>query len=194
MSISIWTKKLAYRRWAIGAALATAPLIVCAVIWGGWVVPQRQRVQEFETIKAILAMRPQLDRLIVEQRELLREWDQTAWTVQDAGNVLPGIERLADRNFVKLEALHGGGMKSGSANAKSGSRNVSLGSSVAGHRTMTLEAKAGGPFSRLAYWMSELEQQSGLQIDEWTIKGSEGPREPHELNIKMTAFLRETPS
>ena len=55
---------------------------------------------------------------------------------------------------------------------------------------MSLTVDVRGRFSKLAHWMSEVEAQSGLQIDAWTISAGEKPGGPHTLTVNLTAFIR----
>jgi len=49
-----------------------------------------------------------------------------------------------------------------------------------------------GRFSKLAHWMSAVESQAGLQIEQWSIAPGKAPNEPLQLSVTLTAFLRET--
>ena len=62
--------------------------------------------------------------------------------------------------------------------------------SVSGLSPLSLELDVTGNFGKVARWMSDLETQSGMQIDSWTLTAGADPGEPHKLGIKLTAFVR----
>ena len=92
---------------------------------------------------------------------------------------MPAIKKLAGRHHVQVQQLNVSGAMAESADH---------GTLPAG-KTVPVELEATGRFSQLARWMSDVERQSGLQVDSWDLVPAKAAGQSYRLTVKMTALL-----
>lgn len=163
------------KRYLPWAALFVVPVIANLLVWALFVRPPQQQLRRWQDAEALAQLRPKLDELLAESRRMLMELERTAFTSDDPSAVTQAIEQLAGRHHVEL----------GQINTKR-EQDESRGATA-----MSLAVDVAGRFSKLAHWMSDVEAQSGLLIESWTLSAGDKPGAPHKLTVNLTAFLKE---
>lgn len=153
------------------ALMLSLPLAVNLLVWRGVLVPQQRHRQALRQALAATEVKPALETALGEGHQLLAAWKATGFSASDPAAVMQTIQRLAGRHGLQIKELHGG-------------------SQHAAGETMPLELEVAGRFSKLAHWLSDVEQCAGLHIDTWTLTPGPEPGAPHRLTIKLTANLR----
>ncbi|MDP3704149.1 MAG: type II secretion system protein GspM [Candidatus Omnitrophota bacterium] len=156
------------------AALFVAPLAINLLVWAALVRPPQQQRHRWQDARSLAELKPKLDGLLAESHRMLMDAERTGFTSDDPSSVTQAIDRLAGRHRVTL----------GKIDTKQDQ------SKGLGDTALSLTVDVRGRFSKLAHWMSEVEAQSGLQIDFWTISSGEKPGDLHTLTVNLTAFLR----
>lgn len=170
-----WKPRHSLKGYLPWAALFVAPLVVNFLVWAVLVRPPQQQARRWRNATALAELKPKLDALLAESRRMLMDVERTGFSSEDPSAVTQAIDRLAGRHRVAL-----GTIDTKRDQAKGRSETV-----------MTLTVDVRGRFSKLAHWMSDVEAQSGLQIDSWTLSAGEQPGDLHTLTVNLTAFLRE---
>ena len=176
--VSLKTFVRAYGMWV---ALLAIPLIVNGALWKFLVVPQRAELRAWRETQVIAELRPKLESLLTQSGQMLTDVSRTSFTQQDPSAVMQAVKRLAGLHHVQVKEVR-----------MAGQEVTSGGTTIPGFSTMPMELSVSGRFSKLAQWISDVEGQSGLQVDSWTMTPGTGPSDPHQLSVKLTAFLRET--
>ena len=162
-----------YGFWVV---VIVAPMIFNGFVWAMLVRPQEARVSTWRQAHELAALKPKLEGLLTDSHRAFMDWERTGFVASDPAAVTQAVQRIAGRHRIQIKEV----------NTK-----AETGKAPAGFTTASLDVKATGHFSKLAHWMGELEAQSGLQIDSWTMAASSEPGKPHELTVNLTAFLRE---
>ena len=163
-------------RWV---ALLLAPVTLNLLIWTWLVLPQQRQLQDWQNAQAFAAIEPKLVMLIKDGGAALKDWQRTSMSRLDPGAVTQRIQQLAARYHVQVAQLEGGAIGSGK-------------SPHPGFVAMSVTLQATGSYGQLAQWMSQIESQSGLQIDSWTLTSAAAPEQPHQLKMELTALLRSS--
>ena len=158
-----------YGRWL---GLLAAPLLVNAFVWAVVVRPHQRQLAAWRRTTTIAALKPQLEALLVEGHRMAMDWTRTGFSSDDPTAVTQAIQRLGERHHVRINAL-----------------SVEGAHEDAGGSTVAVGLEALGNFGKLSRWMSEVEAQSGLQIESWTLTPETAPDRPHRLAVSLTAFL-----
>ena len=169
-----WTPRHSLNRYLPWAALFAAPLAVNLLVWAVLVRPPQQQAHRWQDATALTQLKPKLDWLLGESRRMLMDAERTGFTSDDPSAVTQAIDRLAGRHRVELGKID---MKRDQVKGR-------------GDTAMSLTVDVRGRFSKLAHWMSEVEEQSGLQIESWTISAGDKPGGAHTLTVELTAFMR----
>lgn len=162
-------------------ALAALPLALNIVLWRGVVQPQAQELRAWRDLKLFAALQPRLVANLGESHRAVMAWQRTVFSITDPSAVMQTVRRLADQFHVQVGEMTTKGAMQGAMKTEP---------MAASYSTMPLELQASGSLSKLARWMSAVEQQAGLQLDSWTITGATEPGQPHHLAVKLTAILR----
>jgi len=171
-----------YGRWA---ALIVLPLALNGIVWSLVVAPQQATLQAWHDAQRLKNLKPALDGMITDSRDILARHDRTGFTSDDPEAVMEVLQRLADTYRVQ--------MKSVSAKEHMASEKGTKKSAVAGYSTVPVELELSGPFGKLAHWIGAVESQGGLQIEEWTWSNdADATRSQQRLAVTLTAWLRET--
>ena len=161
-------------RWV---AILLAPVTLNLLIWASLVLPQQRRLQDWQNAQAFAAIEPKLGTLIQDGGAALRDWERTSLSRHDPGAVTQRIQQLAARYHVKVAQLEGGAIGSGKSPDPE-------------FVAMSVKVEATGSYGQLAQWISQMELQSGLQIDLWALTSADAPEQPHHLRMELTALLR----
>jgi type II secretory pathway component PulM len=167
------------RTYGLWAAVLSIPLIVNSLFWSWLVVPQRGQVRVWHDAKIVAALKPKLDAVLTESEQILTDAERTGFASQDPAAVMEAIRRLAGAHRVDVKEIR---ME----------RQEGKASGVAGYSAMPVQLQVSGRFSKLAHWMSAVESQAGLQVEQWSIAPGKAPSEPLQLSVTLTALLRET--
>ena len=170
-----WKPRHSLKGYLPWAALFAAPLAVNLLVWAVLVRPPQQQASRWRDTAALAELKPKLDALLAESHQMLMEVERTGFSSEDPSAVTQALDRLAGRHRVTLGTID---TKREQATDRS-------------ETAMTLTVDVRGRFSKLAHWMSEVEAQSGLQIDSWTLSAGEKPGDLHTLTVNLTALLRE---
>ena len=169
-----WKSRRSLKGYLPWAALFVAPLAINLVVWAVLVRPPQQQARRWQDARALVELKPKLDWLLAESHRMMMDAERTGFTSDDPSSVTQAIDRLAGRHRVTL----------GKIDTKQDQEKGR------GDTAMSLTVDVRGRFSKLAHWMSEVEAQSGLQIDSWTISAGEKPGDLHTLTVNLTAFMR----
>jgi len=179
MTIRRWNPRQSFKGYVPWVALLLAPLVLNGVVWSVFVHPRQRQVARWQDAHTLAALKPKLDALLTQSHDALMEWDRTDFTSEDPSAVTQTIERLARLHRVQL----------GQVNAKPGEASEHA-HAPKGMTASSLTVDVTGRFGKLAQWMSDLERQSGLQVESWTLAAGDKPGDPHKLTVNVTAFLR----
>ena len=169
-----WSPRHSLNRYLPWAALFAAPLAINFLVWGVLVRPPQQQARRWRDARALAELKPDLDWLLAESHRMLMDAERTGFTSDDPSAVTQAIDRLAGLHRVTL------GKIDTKWDQEKGRRDTA----------MSLTVDVRGRFSKLAHWMSEVEAQSGLQIESWTLSAGEKPGDLHTLTVNLTAFIR----
>ena len=170
-----WKPRYSLKGYLPWAAFFVAPLAVNFLVWAVLVRPPQQQASHWRDAKALVELKPKLDVLLAESRRMLMDVERTGFSKDDPSAITQAIDRLAGRHRVALGTID---TKQDQAKGRS-------------ETAMSLTVDVRGRFSKLAHWMSEVEAQSGLQIESWTLSAGDKPGDLHTLTVNLTAFLRE---
>ena len=166
-----------YGRWALVFAV---PLLVNLAIWRVLVEPQRASVRNARDAQAIATLKPKLEALTTESRQLRATTGQSAFASNDPSSVMQMIQRLAAKHHVAVKELSSKGQSEKSGRA------------IAGYATVPVDLQVSGRFNQLAHWISAVESQPGLQVESWTLTPGKDAADATSLTVALTAFLRKT--
>ena len=179
MTIRRWKPRQSFKSYLPWAALFLAPLVLNGLVWSVFVHPRQRQVARWQDARTLAALKPKLDALLTESHDMLMEWGRTDFTSADPSAVTQAIERLARHHRVQL----------GQVNTTSGEGEAHQ-QAPKGMAAVSLTVDVSGRFSKLAQWLSDVERQSGLQVESWTLAAGAKPGDPHKLSVNVTAFLR----
>ena len=148
-----------YGKWAL--VLAVPPLVNCA-IWVTLVIPQHRQEQSRRSMRMMTELKPKLDTLLDTSSRLVTAAKQSWRDSKDHSAAIQLVQRLADRQHVRLSTLKAGG------------------------KAAALDVEASGRFSKLARWLGDVEAQPGLLIESWNITPGEQPGEPAHATVKLS--------
>ena len=160
------------------AAVLIVPVALNVWLWRAVVVPQQRETQTWRDTEVFLTWKPKLSSSITDSHRLVMDWQRSVFSSADPSAVMQTLRRLAGECHVQMDEMNASGVNRGET-ARMGS-----------FSTMPLELKLAGSFGQLAHWMNAVERQAGLQLDSWTITGTQAPGERHQAAVKLTALLR----
>jgi type II secretory pathway component PulM len=169
-----WKPRHSLKGYLPWTALFLAPVAVNLLMWTALVRPSQHEARRWQDAQTLVELKPKLDALLADSHRMLMDVERTGFSKDDPSAVTQAIERLAGRHRVEL-----GTIDTKQDQAKSRSEGA-----------MLLTVDVHGRFSKLAHWMSDVEAQSGLQIDSWTLSAGEKPGDLHTLTVQLTAFMR----
>ena len=161
-------------------AVIMIPLAANALVWRAFVVPQQAGLRASRTTRVLTELQPKLAALISETHQTLAQWQQTSFASDDPSAVMQAVRQLAGRHHVDVREL---------ALSSVATPSAERGTSSVGS-TIPIEFEAVGRFNHLARWMSDVERQSGLQVDSWNLTPATAADQSCRLTVKMTAFLQ----
>ncbi len=170
-----------YGRWA---ALIALPLVLNGIVWSLLVAPQHGMLQAWRDAQRLKDLKPSLDGMITQSREMVARYDRTGFTSDDPEAVMEALQRLADTHRVQMKSVSAQGSLAGEHGTKK--------SAVTGYSTMPVELALSGPFGKLAYWLGAVESQTGVHVEEWTLSNEADATRSQHLAVTLTAWLRET--
>jgi hypothetical protein len=184
------------RSYGLWVGLLAIPLIVNSAIWMSSVVPQQAKLQEWRDTQALTELMPKLNGLLRESYQLVMGRKHTNFTREDPSVVMQTVQRLAEAHRVQIKELQTKGQQAKGRQKKGpmivkGETIAQAKGVLSGFSTMALNLEVTGHFNKLAHWISDIEAQSGLQVDSWTLTPGEAPNTPHQLTVTLTAFLRD---
>lgn len=159
-----WTLRTVATQYGRWLGLLAVPLLVNGFVWMFVVRPHQRQLEAWRQTTTVAALKPQLEALLTEGHRLAMDWTRTEFSSNDPTAVTQTIQRLGERHHVRINAL-----------------------SVKGDH---VDLEALGNFGKLSRWMSEVEAQSGLQIESWTLTPDTEFDRPHRLAVSLTAFLK----
>jgi len=156
------------------------PLAVNIAVWRVLVVPQQASLRAWRNTRVLTELQPKLAALLSQAHQTLAEWQRTSFASNDPSAVMQAVRQLAGRHHVEVRELNVSG--AAAPTAEHGALPVK--------GTVPIEFEATGRFNRLARWMSDVERQSGLQVDAWELTPATAADQSCRLTVKMTAFLQ----
>ncbi len=178
-------KLAASGRWL---ALLTLPLLVNAGLWLTVVRPQRAALQTARNAQAVTTLKPKLQALVADSDHVMTDLERTDFTSDDPTKVTQAVQQLAGVHRLHVKTI-----------TTTGAQDVSIvkkvmphatAPSVAGLSTLPIDVEVTGSFGKLAHWVSDLETQSGLQVDSWVMRRSEeGATHSCSMMVKLIAFM-----
>ena len=168
------------RRYGPWLGLLLFPLALNLLAWRALVLPQRANLGAWRNTQTLTELQPKLATLLSESHQVLTEWRRTAFTSDDPSAVMQTVQQLAGRHHVDVRQLNVSGMMAETAEP---------GALPAGG-SAPVEIQATGRFNQLTRWMSDVETQSGLQIDSWILVPGKASEQSSQLTVKMTALLQ----
>ena len=156
-------------------ALVAAPLVINLAVGMLLVAPAQRRVEAEQSGRTLTELTPRLESLLRRSHQLLTSWDRTGRTGDDPAASTALLERLADQHRLQLTKLSGRQARSEGTSASAS--------------MMPVEVEVAGRFGKLARWLSEVESQSGLQVEAWTVTAG-GPNEPARLAVKLSVISK----
>ena len=161
-------------------AAVLIPLLLNFILWRTIVIPQQAKLSTWRTTQILTKLQPKFTALLSEAHQALAEWRRTSFASDDPSAVMPAIQRLAANHHVEVKQLN----VSGATTAQ-----VEHGMFAAGKK-VPVEVEAIGRFGLLARWLSDIERQSGFQIDSWDLLAPANALDQScRLTVKMTAIL-----
>ena len=157
--------------------LLVVPLTVNAVVWGIFCAPLQLKLHKLQNLDAAIENRPELEKLIQQSNEMLNTGKESGSTKSGAALVSPAVQRLAAKHRLQLKEI----------------RESKPAGSPSGPSIRLLEISASGRFSKLALWMSDLENSPGFIVDSCRFESDSTPAGTCSLTLKVTAALGETP-
>ena len=167
-------------RYGPGLAVVIIPLAVNVAVWRALVVPQQVTLRAWQNAQVLTELQPKLEALLSDSRQTLTEWRRTTFASDDPSAVMQVVQRLAGHHHVELKQLSASGAVVSAAHAALPSQGA-----------VPMEVEATGRFGQLARWLSEVETQSGLQVDAWDLAPAKAADQSYRLTVKLTGFLRE---
>ena len=151
-----------------------APILVNGLLWMVLVTPLQMRLRTLRSAQAVAEIKPALEVLLKESHKILSNSNSPRTGFGEEGDfaVTSALEQLASRHHLQVEVRTKGPQ----------------GSSAKGS-TIPLEVVVTGHFNKLGRWISDLETQSNLQINSWTLIPGKEPNQPPQLTADITAFL-----
>ena len=161
------------------AAVVIIPLLVNIILWRALAVPQQARLREWRATHLLAELKPKLDATLAQAQQALTRWRQSSFATNDSSAIMPAIQRLAERHHVEVKKLNVNAAKASADQA-----------AAAAGKTVAVEIEASGRFSQLGHWISDIENQAGLQVDSWELfSPAKANDQTCRLTVKMTAFL-----
>lgn len=174
------------KRYGIGAAILILPLLVNGFLWKSFTLPQQARLREWREKRLFIELKPKLEAVLGESRQLLIGWEKASFVREDPAAAIQAIQRLVGRHRVEIKEIRAEEDESLRQDAKQAQR------ATPGFSTMSLNLAVTGSFDRLARWISGVEAQPGLQINSWELESGEESNQPHSFTGDITVFLRGT--
>ena len=193
-----WDLNLMIRRAAIWVLVLALPLAVNGLLWNFVVAPKQAKLYAYRQMQSLSAFKPHLSDLVTQSNQMLTDWDKKSLSAHDASSVTQLIQRSAERHRVAVREIktdaQSANDKSAKASALSEDSSRDKPSNVAspaqaGASVVSVHLTATGRFSQLAHWLSELDSQSSLRLDRWTLTVGNEKGKPHGLTLDLTAFL-----
>ncbi len=176
------------RQGGLWAAVLGVPLALNLLIWWGIVRPQRERWMAWRDMQAFVELRPGLETLLQDSRDVLAAWRQTSFVTDDPSAITQIVERLADRHGLTISRLslqrQGAVPSGGGRRQRQPAKPVSAGPAL-----LPVEVEVVGPFGRLARWLEALEAQAGLRVDEWAMAPVPDAAGQQRLSVTLSARL-----
>ena len=166
-------------------AVVAIPLAVNVVVWRALVVPQQASLRAWRNTRVLTELQPKLAALLSQAHQTLAEWQRTSFASDDPSAVMQVVRQLAGRHHIDVHQLDVSGDSAAPA-AEHGALPVK--------GTVPIKFEATGRFNHLARWISDVERQSGLQVDAWELTPSTAADESCRLTVTMTALLQGMPS
>ena len=178
------------RSYGLWVALLAVPLVVNGIIWTTTVIPQQAQLAAWRDTQRLATVKPALESALSESHRMLVDVERTGFASDDPSSVMQAVQRLAGLHRVQIKEVSAQGQQ---ARARQGKDQVARAAdrSIPGFAAMPMDLQVSGHFSKLGRWISDVEAQSGLQIESLAITAGKEPGEPHQLTIHLTAFLRE---
>lgn len=168
-------------------AIILIPLAVNVIIWRALVVPQQANLQAWRNTRALTELQPTLAALLAQTHHTLAEWQRTSFASDDPSAVMQTLRQLAGRHHVDVRQLNVSAVTAETADPK-----TPLAEASPAGGSVPADVQATGRFNQLARWMSDVETQSGLQVESWQLVPGKAPEQSCQLTVKMTAFLQGT--
>lgn len=149
-----------YGAWALVLAV---PLLVNGAIWATLVIPQQRQERAWRARRAMTELKPKLETLVTTSHRLVAEAERSGEAPRDPAAAIQLVQRLADRQHLRLSTLKAGGKAA----------------------PTTVGVEASGRFSKLARWLGDVEAQPGLLIESWHMTPGEQPGEPARATVAL---------
>lgn len=170
-------------------AVISAPLLINGFIWTVMIAPQKNQLAEWRKVQVIMELKPQLQVLTDEGAALISEWPITLFDHEDKSAVTQTIQQLARQHRVTIHEL---GMRNKQVAKRIATQNTRTASNKEGSKlnesTAPFSVEVSGNYGKLAHWLSAIEAQPGLRIENWVVTSDENSNE-HKAQVNITAIF-----
>ena len=161
---------LRYGPWLLWAAL---PFALNQVLWAQVTSQATLELHRWRGIEEFIEYRPKLEALLIESGRLSEEGESRNFFKDDPAAAVQLIERLAGANRVEVQK-------------------VDLAEEDKKNQTLALSVEVMGSFDKLAHFINDIENQTGLEIHSWVLTPSRDSSISHQLKITLSIFSRAT--
>lgn len=178
------------RRSSGWVALVALPLVINVAVWVLLVAPQQQALTALRQTQTITELKPRLAALVTESQQLLTAWQRTTLPADDPSSAMQRIQRLAGQHRVRVQEINAHGQQASVEAAPPTESRKPSGGHLGGHSsTVPLALEVIGSFGNLAHWLGDVERQSGLQVETFTLAPESKEDRVQHLSVKLTALL-----
>ena len=169
-----------YVRWLVVGGIL---LLVNAAAWKILYRPSQARLRQLQNAESLLKLKPRLQSLIHEGREILGGWEKKNPLRPDPDSTFQEMKRLANEGHVRIQ-------ESRFVDTPKETGASGLNMSSAARASLTVEAT--GSYHALGRWLAQLERQAGIQIDRCLIVPSVASDGfSSSLHLEISIFLRK---
>ena len=164
-------------------ALLSLPVFLNGFLWGHFTFPAEAKFHNWRDAAQFFEYKPKLEALLREADGLLKSWQEKNFGKEDPSAAIQVIERLAGKNRIEIKKvdLADESGKHAEKPPKPALPQIS---------TVSLSLEVAGSFDKLARFMSDVENETGLQMEAWNMTSTTASDQPHRLTMTITAFLQ----
>ena len=182
---ALWNLRKPTKSILVGGIIFIAPLVLNLFLWGSFAAPQQGRLRKSVEIERMAEAKPKLEALLRQSQQRLKSWRQSAFSKEDPAQAMQVIQKIGMKHHVQIQEIRSRGQQSSSDLSSAEAKRA-----IPGFSEMSVELEVKGSFGKLLRWLSDIENQSGLEIESWEIIPAKYPDEPHRLAVDLTVLLQ----